>query len=165
MLGPLETTIFAGASSEFELVPANLANYACELILVLGELVLHGQMTRFADLFELHRFVMELFSEAGAGRGGNFKRQPEFHALQIALDMHGFNLVKVACEADCPTSTGSDAGLALTWRFEQLGSVRAIAASTGRRPCTIPTILCAYGKYCRAYNGMPYRRRDSARSA
>ncbi|CAK0827744.1 unnamed protein product [Prorocentrum cordatum] len=52
------------------------------------------------DLFELLQFVLGAVAAAGQGRKGNFRRRPEFHALQVALDLHGFGLVHVECVDD-----------------------------------------------------------------
>ncbi len=87
----------------------------------------------------------------------NTERKLDFHPMQIACDLFTLGLVKLDDNGcDCPSATGSRAGLKHVMRWENnlaATTIKSLAEATGREPHEVQTSLCEYNKYVKWWNG------------
>ena len=104
------------------------------------------------SLRRLHRRVMRYFRPCST-------RRLEFHALQVACDLHVYGLVDVEDASDCPLATGSRRGLKWVRQSQPGTTVKSLARELGKPAHSIQTSLCEYDKYRRWTSGKAMRRR------
>ena len=106
---------------------------------------------RCKSLLRLHARIMRYFNPFSL-------RKLEFHAVQIACDLHCLALMDVKDASDCPLAKGSRRGLVWVRRQIPGATVASLAQTFGRPAHSIQTSLCEYDKY-RRWTAAPWTMR------
>ena len=103
-----------------------------------------------------HRIDLESMRREQGKNCDNTQRCVAFHALQVAFDLEGFDLISIADSgASCPLATGSRSGLTHVKRWQTpTATIERLARELGVPARLVQTALCEYNKYVKWFSGV-----------